>query len=343
MSAQGKILKTKNQYTGLERAAIMMLSLTEDQAQKIFNLLDPEEIKDLSRSMIGLGAVSSQVVEELCVDFVNEIASSGSLVGSVESTERLLLSVLQPEDAEKIMEEIRGPAGRNLWDKLSNVNEELLASYLKNEYPQTVAVVLSKIRPDSAASVLSNLPESLANEVVMRMIRMEQVRKDIVDDIENTLRKEFMHNLTRSAKKDNYASVAEMFNNLDRNSEARLLGALESKNPEIAEKVRSLMFTFEDVSEMSNANIQMVMKNIDRSKLSLSLKGVPERIKMRFVKNMSERAAKLLRDEMENMGLVRIKDVEMAQNEIVAVVKDMAARNEISLNDNRETGEQLVG
>lgn len=335
--------KNKNQYTGMERAAIMMLSLTEDQAQKIFNILNPEEIKDLSQAMIGLGAVSSQVVEALCMDFVNEMASSGSLIGSVESTERLLLSVLPIEQAEKIMEEIRGPAGRNLWDKLGNVNEELLANYLKNEYPQTVAVVLSKIRPDSAASVLSNLPDALADEVIMRMIKMEQVRKDIIDDIEHTLRKEFMNNLTRSAKNDNYAMVAEMFNNLDRNSETRLLSTIESKNPETAEKIRSLMFTFEDVSEMSNQSIQMLMKNIDRSKLALSLKGVPERIKIRFIKNMSERASKLLRDDMENMGLVRIKEVEMAQNEIVAVVKDMAARNEISLSDSRETGEQLVG
>lgn len=335
--------RKKSDYIGIERAAIMMLSLTEEKVQKIFGRLETDEIKDLSQAMVSLGAVSSNTVEELCVDFVGEIASSGSLVGSIESAERLLLSVLPKEDAEKIIEEIKGPVGRNLWDKLGNVSEDLLASYLKNEYPQTIAVVLSKIKPLAASSVLSKFSNELAEEVVIRMIRMDQVRKEIVEEIEDTLRKEFMPNLSRGAKKDNFVLVAEIFNNLDRSSEARILGSLEKTDQEIAEKIRGLMFTFENVSELSNESIQLLMKYIDRNKLALALKGVTERIKLRFLRNISERAAKLLRDEMENMGLVRVKDVEMAQNEIVAIVKDMAARNEIALGNTREAGEQLVG
>src|SRR5690242_2639199 len=166
---------------GHEKAAILLLSLSEEQTAKLFSMMDDEEIKELSQIMASLGRVASGVVERLCVDFVDQLSSSGSLVGSYESTERLLLKSINKERVDAIMEEIRGPAGRTMWDKLGNVNEQILASYFKNEYPQTVAVVMTKIRPEHAARVLSLLPEAFAMEVVTRMLRMETVQKDILD------------------------------------------------------------------------------------------------------------------------------------------------------------------
>ena len=184
---------------GTEKAALLVLSLGDDHAAKLFSLLDEDEIKELSQTMANLGAVSSQVMERLFVDFAEQISSTGSMVGSFESTERLLKKVLDEEHVDTIMEEIRGPAGRTMWDKLGNVNETVLANYLKNEYPQTVAVVMSKIKPAHAARVLGVLPENFAMEVVMRMLRMETVQKEVLDDIERTLRTEFMTNLSRAA------------------------------------------------------------------------------------------------------------------------------------------------
>ena len=141
--------------SGQERAAILILSLGEEHTAKIFSMMDDEEIKELSQTMANLGTVSSNVVEKLFVDFADQISATGSLVGTYESTERLLTKVLGKERVNNIMEEIRGPAGRTMWDKLGNVNEVVLANYLKNEYPQTVAVVLSKIKAEHAARVLS--------------------------------------------------------------------------------------------------------------------------------------------------------------------------------------------
>ncbi len=333
--------ETNIPYTGLEKAAMLMLSLPDEQAQIVFSYLDPDEIKELSEGMINLGAVRADTIEMLCVEFVNELASSGSLVGSVESTERLLSRVLSEDSAEKIMEEIRGPAGRTLWDKLSNVNEEILANYLKNEYPQTVAVVLTRIKPKSAAIVLGNLPDQLADDVVKRMLRIETVRKDVLEGIENTLRKEFMSNIARSSKGDSYELVADIFNNLDKSSETRLLGNIEAYDASTAERIRNLMFTFEDLSQLDSGSIQMVMKNVDRAKLGLALKGLTSTIADKFIKNMSERAAKLLKDEMDNMGAVRVKDVENAQNQIIAVAKDMATRNEININGSNDNEEMV--
>src|SRR5690349_4116714 len=226
---------------GHQKAAIMMLSLSEDQATKLFTLMDEEEIKELSQAMAQLGTVNSMVVERLFGEFAEQIAATGSLIGSFESTERLLMKTMPKDRVESIMDEIRGPAGRTMWDKLGNVNEEVLANYLKNEYPQTVAVVLSKIRPEHAARVLSQLPESFAMEVIMRMLRMEAVQKEVLDDVERTLRTEFMSNLARTSRRDAHEMMADIFNNLDRASESRFINALEERNRDSAEKIKALM------------------------------------------------------------------------------------------------------
>jgi flagellar motor switch protein FliG len=161
--------------TGPQRAAVLMLALGEAQCAQLFSMMHEDEIKEISAAMAQLGPVRSETVERLCVDFAENLGGSGNLVGSFENTERLLAKTLPRERVSQIMEEIRGPAGRTMWDKLGNVNEAVLANYLKNEYPQTVAVVLSKIRADHAARVLAMLPDGFAMEVVMRMLRMESV------------------------------------------------------------------------------------------------------------------------------------------------------------------------
>ena len=315
--------------SGSERAAILILSLGDEHAARIFQHMADDEIKDLSQTMANLGNVGAATVEKLLFDFAEQLTSTSSLVGTLESTERLLTKVLDRTRVDNIMEDIRGPAGRTMWDKLANVNEAVLASYLKNEYPQTVAVVISKIKPDHAARVLGQLPESFSMEVIMRMLRMETVQKDILDDIERTLRTEFMSNLARTARRDSHEVMAEIFNNLDHSSEAKFLAALEERNRDSAEKIKSLMFTFEDLARVDPAGIQSILRNIDKAKLPIALKGASEALRDLFFSNMSERAAKLLREEMQTMGPVRLRDVEDAQNHLVTTAKDLASKNEI--------------
>src|SRR5262245_647226 len=161
--------------TGPERAAVLMLALGEQHGGKIWNMLDDDELRELSVVMSTLGTIEAESVENLLLEFVGRMSASGALMGNYDATERLLHQFLPPERVGGIMEEIRGPAGRNMWEKLSNVQEEVLANYLKNEYPQTVAVVLSKIKPEHAARVLGILPEDLALDVINRMLKMEAV------------------------------------------------------------------------------------------------------------------------------------------------------------------------
>ena len=316
--------------TGPEKAAVVLLSLGEEHTV-LWQQLDDEEIKEVSQAMAGLGTVTATVVEEVLVEFVSGIGGSGSLMGSYEQTQRLLASFMPGDRVDALMEEIRGPAGRTMWDKLGNVNEAVLANYLKNEYPQTVAVVLSKVKPDHASRVLTALPEDFALECVQRMLRMEPVQRDILDKIEQTLRTEFMSNLARTSKRDSHELMADIFNSFDRQTEARFIGALEERSRDSAERIRALMFVFEDLSRLDPGGVQTLLRAVEKDQLGLALKGASDALREMFFSNMSERASKIMREDMESMGPVRLKDVDNAQMTMVQVAKDLAAPGEIML------------
>ncbi len=325
--------------TGPQKAAIMMLALGEEHCAKLLPLMHEDEIKEISQTMSLLGTIDSDTVERLFVDFANQLSSTGAITGTFEATERLLMRALAKDKVDMIMEEIRGPAGRTMWDKLGNVNEVVLANYLKNEYPQTVAVVLSKIKSEHASRVLAALPEEFAVEVVLRMLRMESVQKEVLDKVEQTLRTEFMTNLARTHRRDSHEMMAEIFNNLDRNTESRFINALEERNRNAAERIKALMFTFEDLGKLDPSGIQTLLKAVEKDKLGIALKGASETLRNLFFTNMSERAAKILREDMEAMGPVRLRDVDEAQIQMVKVAKDLAAKGEIMLADNKSEDE----
>jgi len=322
--------------SGPQKAAILILALGEEAAGQLFNMMHEEEMKEISMAMATLGTVSSNVVERLCVEFADQISSTGNLRGSLESAERLLSKTLSKDRVTQIMEEIGGPAGRTMWDKLGNVNEQVLANYLKNEYPQTVALVLSRVRADHAARVLQILPESFAFEVVMRMLRMESVQKEVLEGVERTLRTEFMSNLARTQRRDAHEMIADIFNSLDRGAENRFMSALEERNREAAERVKSLMFTFEDLVRVDAAGVQVLMRAVAKESLALALKGASESIRDLFFKNLSERAGKMLKEDIAGLGPVRLKDVEEAQAAIVAAAKDLAGSGQIQISDGRQ-------
>ena len=330
MNARAKKTLDASRLSGPEKAAVILLALGEDHTA-LWEAMDEEEIKEISQAMAGLGSVPSSVVEDLLVEFVSGMSATGAIMGSFEQTQRLLSSFLPVEKVEGLMEEIRGPAGRTMWDKLANVNEAVLANYLKNEYPQTVAVVLSKIKPEHSARVLAALPEDFALECVTRMLRMEPVQREILDKIEQTLRTEFMSNLARTSKRDSHEMMAAIFNNFDRQTESRFIVALEERSRESAERIRALMFVFEDLNKLDPGGVQTLLRAVEKDQLALALKGSSDALREMFFSNMSERASKIMREDMESMGPVRLKDVDAAQMAMVQVAKDLAAKGEIML------------
>jgi flagellar motor switch protein FliG len=325
---------TRRKLTGPERAAVLMLALGQQYGANIWSQLDDDELREISIVMSTLGTIEAESVEGLLLEFVSRMSASGALMGNYDATERLLQQYLPPERVGGIMDEIRGPAGRNMWEKLSNVQEGVLANYLKNEYPQTVAVVMSKLRPEHAARVLGILPEELALDVVNRMLKMEAVQKEVIERVEQTLRTEFMSNLSQTRRRDAHEVMAEIFNNFDRQTETRFMTALEDDNRDAAERIKTLMFTFDDLTRLDAGSAQTLMRNIDKDKLAVALKGATETVRQFFMSNMSTRAAKMLNDDMGAMGAVRLKDVDDAQAQLVNLAKDLAAKGEIMIAKN---------
>jgi flagellar motor switch protein FliG len=320
--------------SGPQKAAMLVLAAGNEYAGKLFAKLEIDEIREIAQAMAQLGVVRGELVETLLREFASQRGGSG-LIGGYDAAERLLSHFLDREKVRAIMEDVRGPVGRTVWDKLGNVDEAVLAAYLKNEYPQTIAVVLSRIRPEHAARVLSHLPEDSAIETVLRMLRTELVQKDVLHDLEKTLRTEFMSNLARSDRRDHHEVMAEIFNSLDRATETRFLELLEERNKDAADRIRALMFTFEDLIKLDAQGMQTLLRNIDTSGLGLALKGASEKVRELFFKNMSERAGKILREDMESMGPVRLRDVDEAQVAIVTKAKDLAAAGEIFIADGK--------
>jgi flagellar motor switch protein FliG len=312
--------------SGPVRVAILVLALGEEQGAKLVGLLHEDEIREVSIAMAKLGPVKADIVEGLCSSFIENMGRSGTVAGSFETTERLLRAAMPPDRVEQIMEEIRGPAGKTIWDKLDNVNEINLANYL-----QTIAVVLSRLKPDHAARVLAILPDTLPVEVIERMLSMDGVQKEILQDVEKTLRSDFMSSLGRSARRDPHEQMAEIFNALDRQAEARFMEALEVQNQDSAARIKSLMFTFEDLGRLAPSAMQIVLRQADQEKLPLALKGASEKIREFFFKNLSERAGKMLRENIEALGPVRLRDVDAAQASLVTLAKELAASGEIEI------------
>ena len=326
-----KTITDPTQLTGAERAAVVMLSIGEENGRLLWETFDDDELRDITLAITNLGSVTSEIVEGVLYDFVSSLSSTGSITGSMDSAKRFLKNILPDDKVATILDDIRGPAGKTMWDKLANVNERTLAGYLRNEHPQTVAVVLSRIKPEHAAKVLSALPEMMAEDVLNRLLSLGPVQKEVIDEIEQTLRTEFMAALSRGNEKDPHEAMAEIFNHFDRPVERRFMETLEAKNPSAAEKIKSLMFVFEDLDRLDNTDIQLLLRHLDKSVLATALKGADDEIADIFFSNMSERASTILRDDIDIMGPVRVREVDAAQTKIVEIAKRLADEGEIYL------------
>lgn len=333
-------LTTFETLKGPEKAAVLLLALGEERAATILGRLELSEVKALSATLAGVGRVEPDVVEMVLREFGERFGAAGGVAGGIETAQKLLARVLDNERAEAIIEEIRGPTTRSVWERLVTIDEASLAGYLRKEYPQTVAVVLSRLDPAHAARVLAQFPDEFAGDVIQRILRLELVGEDVLADVERTLQNEFVAGFAAGSRPDPHQIVAEIFNHFDRAAEARLMAQLEERDKEAAERIRASMFTFEDLARLDATGIQRLIRNAGNDRIAVALKGASEQIRTLFFANMSERAAKILREEMEAMGPVRLRDVEEAQQFLVNMAKELIATGDVVLADNKD--EQMV-
>ena len=342
MGVQIRVRNSADLLSGPERAAIILLSLGKERGAKLMERFDDDEIRIVSRAMAGLGSITSEVAEQLLRQFTDHFANSASVLGTYESTERMLMNFLPSERVMDIMGEIRGPAGRTMWEKISNVNEQVLANYLQGEHPQTVSVILSKIRPAHASKVLPLLPKEQMHDVIRRMIEMDYVQKDILEDVEEMLHSEFMANYIRSHGSDSHMQIADILNLVDRECLNDIMGTLETEMPNSASIIKSLMFTFDDLVKLDALTLQIIFQNAEIETIITALKGVREEVRSVFYDNLSERARLIVRREVENMGPVRADEVEAAQNRILNIAKELGENGEIYLSQGPNAASEMI-
>lgn len=333
----GVTAKDISKLSGVQKVAIVLLSLSDDNATRVFSYMTEDEITEISHAMSHLGAISPDAIETIMSSLTSDLAGDSMFLGNLQTTERLLDKVLDKDRVQSLMDEIRGPQGRNTWEKLANVNEELLALYFRNEHPQTAALVLSKISPDHAAKVLSNLPDGFAFEIISRILNIGNVKKEVLERVEKILRAEFISSVGKTQKYDSFEMLAEIFNNFDRNSESKFMSMLENHIPEAATKIKDMMFTFEDLIKIDTKGIQRLLRDIEKSKLTLALKGASDELKNVIYSSMSQRAAKIIQEDLMALGKVRVKDVDTARSEVVSAAKALIEAGEIDVSlDNTE-------
>ncbi len=336
-----KIREDYNSLSGPEKAAIMLLTLGEAKSAPLLERLDESEVRIVTRSMATLGSITAELLEELITRFTEAFAKGGSVVGSADTAERMLRSFLPAEKVSDIMNFIRGPGGRSTWEKMSMVNDSMLAKYLQAEHPQTIAVVLSKIAPDQASHVLADLPDEIVPDIIRRMIKMKSVPKEVLRDIEDMLQRDLMLNYTVSREPNNFEHLAEIFNRTESERCEELFETLKANHDEELSQIKQLMFTFDDLLNLDAQSLRLIVRSCDNDMLMYALKGCDEEVREKILSNLSDRARAILLDNMETLGPVLMRDVEAAKAGMIRKAKELAESNMIVI-DRGGTAAQVV-
>ncbi len=268
-------------------------------------------------------------MEAVIAEFRLEVGRAGHVFGTIESTGRLLRRLLPPERAEAIIDELQGGEGRDVWEKLAAMSPEMLARYLRGEYPQTAAVILSRLPPAHAARVLRLLPEALTEEIAIRLVRMDRIQRTVLTEVEETLKREFVTNFSRGHDRNSVSTMAELLNRADKETVQRVMAVLEAKEPHAALRIRRAMFTFEDLARIDPTTLPVLIAECRADRLPIALQGASRELRELFLSNMSERAANMLRQEIELLPAQRRRVVEEAQAEIIALAKRLSEEGRV--------------
>ncbi len=309
--------------TGLQKSAILLLTLTQDVASEILKRLDRDVVEDVSREIASIGEVPSEQRDEVVSEYYTlALAHRYVEAGGLQYARALLERSMSREDASRIMQQIEHQVYRQPFSFLQKTESENLLAFIQDEHPQTIAVILAHLPPARASEILVGLPAAKQLEVVTRVANMEQTNPEVIKEVERGLESRLSGLVSQSLKRaGGVEAVAEMLNLADRATEKGLLESLESDDPDLAEQIRRLMFVFEDILLVNDKGIQAVLKEVDNDELALALRTASDELKEKIFTNMSQRAAQLIKEDMEYMGPVRLSDVEAAQQKIVDVVR----------------------
>jgi flagellar motor switch protein FliG len=332
---------TAAQAQSCERAAIIIMALDEERSQRLVAALNEDEMRRLGAAMARMGRTDMNIIQNAIAEFREQIGQSCNIVGGFEAAEKMLNRFLPPEKVAEIIDEAQGPDGKNIWEKLSHIQPQTLAGYLRNEYPQTAALILARLPAGQAARIMRLLPPKNAADISLRMVRMTSVQRPVLMDVEEALKREFTSVLGRAYERDSTQIVAEMLNRSDQDLVDRVLAALEEKEPQAAARIRRIMFTFEDLRRIEPATFGILIAEIPPDRLPIALANASSEIKALFMSQMSERAQKMLVEEMETQVTPRRKIIDTAQSEIIDIAKRLISDGRVTLmeQDDEELGE----
>ncbi|MFZ5776054.1 MAG: flagellar motor switch protein FliG [Thermodesulfobacteriota bacterium] len=330
--SKGKKEAGASGLSGPEKAAIFMLTVGEEFAAQVFQRLDPEEIKNVGRQMARIDKVDKDDLASLLNEFKADTGENDIFLSGNELLENALKRALTSDKASEILEEIRSDWKLTLFQKARKLEPKVLVNFLRNEHPQTVALVLSVLEPTQSAQILAEFSEDTQVEVIMRMAELDKVSPEILVDVDRVLQDELLSVEGMEGQRlGGVAAVAEILNNADRALEAAILEGVEEQRESLADEIRKLMFVFEDLMGVDNRGIQMILKEVSTDDLKVALRMASDELKEKIFSCMSSRAVEMLKEDMELMGPTRVKDVEAAQQAIIKIAKRLEQEGKIQL------------
>ncbi len=327
----GMKIETSDDLTGLRKSAVLLLSLDQETASVMLQQMDPATVEDISRELAGISSVAREVRNKVVREFYDTVlAQAWATEGGLDYATALLKKSMDPAMADQIIQQVAQTVQQTPFAFLQKAESDHLLTFIQDEHPQTIALIVSHLPFHKSAEILSGLPAQKQIEVVKRIANMEQTNPEVIREVERGLESRLSNMLTqRLEKTGGVETVAEVLNLVDRSTEKGILEGLETDDPDLVESIRRLMFVFEDILLVNDKGIQSVLKEIDNDELALALKTASDELKEKIFKNMSERAMELIREDMEYMGPVRVSDVESAQQRIVDVVRRLEEAGEI--------------
>jgi flagellar motor switch protein FliG len=333
-----------NQITGIRKAAILTVVLGEELGPEVLKLMDEDEVEAIGREVAKMQGISGEQAEsvlEECYQMV--LAHDYVLKGGIEYARKLLISAYGPEHARKMLDRLMKTLGNEVanFDALQKADPQQLAKFIHNEHPQTIALVLSHLNSSQAAGLLFSLPVELRADVSLRMANLDQISPEIISKIASIIGQKLK--ALGEVSRESYGgvrAVAEMFNRLDSSSSKEILENIEQTDSFLVETIRHLMFVFEDLLLLDQNGLKEVLAKIDRKLVTVALKGTSDQLRDHFMSSMSQRGAEMLKEDMDALGPIKIKEVEGAQQQIIAVVRQLESDGTISLKGT--VGEQYV-
>lgn len=320
-----------NDLNGIRKSAILLLSLPQEQAAEILKRLPADSVEEVSREIASIKDVSPALRQEVFGEFYHvALANTYLNEGGLEYAKVLLRRSLSPEEADRIIKVVTSQVQTTPFSFLQKAESENLLTFIQDEHPQTIALILAHLPAQKASEIMVGLPSQKQIEVVKRIANMEQTNPEVIKEVERGLEHRLSDIVSQTFEKaGGIDSVAEILNLADRSTEKGIMEGLEADDPDLVEQIRRLMFVFEDILLVNDKGIQSVLKEVDNQELSLALKTASEELKQKIFKNMSERAAQLIQEDMQFMGPVRVSDVEAAQQKIVDTVRRLEDAGDI--------------